>query len=286
MYAEDSTYGSGAAVLYDYGEKKAESGKVPKFNGDFEGFSWWKTNFYSYVMGLDEELWDILEDGVGNLVLDEEGAAIDRKKHTPEQKKHHKIRGSIVTAIPKVEYMKMSDKSIAKTMFASLYVNYEGSKKVREAKALMLVHQYDLFKLKDDESIEQMYSRLQTLVYGLQILKKSYVASDHVSKILRSLPTRWRPKVTTIEEAKDLNTLSVEDLVSSLKVHEIGLNEHEPARKVKSIALHLKGSHQKLLKLLNLKMNHLMEILMKILLRRWLCFPISLSIWQRRIKSI
>jgi len=54
-----------------------------------------------------------------------------------------------------------------------------------------------------------MYSRFQTLVFGLQILKKSYVASDHVSKILRSLPARWRSKVTAIEEAKDLNTLSV-----------------------------------------------------------------------------
>jgi len=117
--------------------------------------------------------------------------------------------------------MKMSDKSTAKAMFASLCANYEGSKKVREAKALMLVHQYELFNMKEDESIEQMYSRFQTLVSGLQVLKKSYVASDHVSKILRSLPARWRPKVTSIEEAKDLNTLSVEDLVSSLKVHEI-----------------------------------------------------------------
>jgi len=91
--------------------------------------------------------------------------------------------------------------------------------------------------MKDDESIEEMYSRFQTLVSALQILKKSYVASDHVSKILRSLPGRWRPKVTAIEEAKDLNTLSVEDLISSLKVHEISLNEHEPAKKSKSIAL-------------------------------------------------
>ena len=82
----------------------------------------------------------------------------------------------------------------------------------------MLVHQYDLFKMKDDESIEEMYSKFQTLVSGLQILKKSYVASDHVSKILRSLPARWRSKVTAIVEAKDLNTLSVENLVSSLKV--------------------------------------------------------------------
>ena len=91
-----------------------------------------ETNFYNYVMGLDEELWDILEDDVGDLVLDEEGAVIDRKKHTPAQKKlykkHHTIRGSLVTAIPKVEYMKMSDKSIAKAMFSSLCVNYEGSK--------------------------------------------------------------------------------------------------------------------------------------------------------------
>ena len=57
---------------------------------------------------------------------------VDRKKHTPSQKKmykkHHKIRGSLVLAIPRAEYMKMSDKSTAKAMFASLCANYEGSK--------------------------------------------------------------------------------------------------------------------------------------------------------------
>ena len=98
-----------------------------------------------------------------------------------------------------------------------------------------------------------MYSRFQTLVSGLQILKKIYVASDHVSKILRSLPARWRPKVTAIEEAKDINTLSVEDLISSLKVHEIGLNEHEYAKKTNSIALTSKGKSSKALKAIESK---------------------------------
>jgi len=102
--------------------------------------------------------------------------------------------------------------------------------------------------MKDDESIEEMYSRFQTLVSGLQMLKKSYVASDHVSKILRSMPARWRPKVTAIEEAKDLNTLSVEDLVSSLKIHKLSLNEHESTKKSKSIALPSKGKTSKALK--------------------------------------
>jgi len=170
---------------------------------------------YCFIIWLYEELWEVLEDGVGDVALDEEGVAIDRKKHTAAQKKlykkHHKIKDILVAALPHVEYLKMSDKSTANAMFASLCANYEGNKKVREAKATMLIHQYELFTMKDDESIEAMYSRFQTLVSGLQILKKSYVAYDHVNKILRSLPARWRPKVTAIEEAKDLNTLSVED---------------------------------------------------------------------------
>ena len=85
------------------------------FNGDPEMFSWWKTKMYSHVIGMDDELWDVLEDDVGNLKLDEEGVALDRKAHTAEQKKlykkHHLIRGILVAALPHKEYVKMSDKS-------------------------------------------------------------------------------------------------------------------------------------------------------------------------------
>jgi len=249
--------GGRAEISYDYSnntskhEKSSNHNKPLMFNGDLEMFSWWKTKMYSHVIGMDDELWDVLEDGVGNLRLDEEGVALDRKAHTPEQKrlykKHHLIRGILVAALPHREYLKMSEKSTAKAMFTSLCSNYEGNKKVREAKATMLVHQYELFRMKEDESIETMYSRFQTLVSGLQILKKSYVASDHVNKILRSLLSKWRPKVTAIEEAKDLNTLSVEDLISSLKCHEIGLNEQEPIKKHKSIALKSRGKSSKAL---------------------------------------
>ena len=132
---------------------------------------------YSHIMGMDDELWDILEEGVGDLKLDEEGDALDRKAHTTKQKKlykkHHLIRGILVAALPHKEYLKMSNKSTTKAMFTSLCSNYEGNKKVREAKATMLVHQYELFRMKEDESIETMYSRFQTLVSGLQILKKN-----------------------------------------------------------------------------------------------------------------
>ncbi|KAK2423877.1 gag-protease polyprotein [Trifolium repens] len=91
--------------------------------------------------------------------------------------------------------------------------------------------------MKDDENIESMYSRFKILVVGLQVLKRRYTTSDHVRKILRSLPSRWRPKVTAIQEAKDLDTLGLEELISSLMSHEIELSSDEPQKKLKSVAL-------------------------------------------------
>jgi len=141
------------------------------FNGDPNTFSWWKTKICSNIMGLDEELWDILEDDVDDLILDEECDAVDRKKRIVAKKKlykkHHNIRGIVVATLPYNKYLKMSDKSTIKAMFSSLCSNYEGNKKVKEVKATMLVQQYEMFRIKDDEDIESMYLRFQTLVSGL-----------------------------------------------------------------------------------------------------------------------
>jgi hypothetical protein len=57
----------------------------------------------------------------------------------------------------------MSDKTTTKAMFASLCSNYEGNKKVNEAKATLLVHQYELFRMKEDVDIETMYLRLSSI---------------------------------------------------------------------------------------------------------------------------
>ncbi|GJW42466.1 hypothetical protein Tco_0071265 [Tanacetum coccineum] len=42
-------------------------------------------------------------------------------------------------------------------------------------------------------------------------------------KFLRALPLKWRAKVTTIEEVKDLATLSLDELIGNLNVYEMVL---------------------------------------------------------------
>src|SRR4030042_1868694 len=140
------------------------------------------------------------------------------------------------------------NKSTAKSIYDSLCSTYEGNQQVKEAKANMLVHQYELFKMSEDETIESMFTRFQTLVSGLQVLKKSYTTPDHVKKILRSLPAKWRPKVTAIEEARDLNNLSLVNLISSLKCHELGFPEAGSSNTSKTLALRSKDKEAKAFK--------------------------------------
>src|SRR4051812_8453109 len=91
--------------------------------------------------------------------------------------------------------------------------------------------------MEDDENIEKMFSRFQMLTAGLRVLDKGYTKADHVKKIIRSLPRRWGPMVTTFKIGKNLNEVSLEELISALRSHEIVLDANEPQKKGKSIAL-------------------------------------------------
>ncbi|GJU85177.1 zf-CCHC domain-containing protein [Tanacetum coccineum] len=51
--------------------------------------------------------------------------------------------------------------------------------------------------------------------------RKDYSSKNYVRKFLRALHPKWRAKVTVIEESKDLTSLSLDELIGNLKVHEM-----------------------------------------------------------------
>ncbi|GKC06372.1 zf-CCHC domain-containing protein [Tanacetum coccineum] len=52
-------------------------------------------------------------------------------------------------------------------------------------------------------------------------------------KVFRALHLKWRAKVTTIEESKDLTSLSLDELIKNLKVHEMIIKKDSEIVKAK-----------------------------------------------------
>ncbi|GJT04623.1 zf-CCHC domain-containing protein [Tanacetum coccineum] len=82
----------------------------------------------------------------------------------------------------------------------------------------------------------------KSLIFTHQALNESFSSRNHVRKFLRALPTKWSPKVTAIEESKDLSTLPLDELIGNLKVYEVVLEKDleismNKKEKYKSLAL-------------------------------------------------
>ena len=95
-------------------------------------------------------------------------------------------------------------------------MTYKGIGQVRDTKINMFVHQYELFKMQPDKTIKEMFTRFTDITNNLKSLGKMYTNEEMVRKILRCLPkNKWGPKVIAIEEAQDLKTLALDDLLRS-----------------------------------------------------------------------
>lgn len=103
----------------------------------------------------------------------------------------------------------------------------------------MLVHNYELLKMKQDESIASMFTSFIDIINGFKSLGKSCTNSELVRKNLKSFPRMWEVKITTIQEAKDLNELPLKELLGTLMIHEPTKksNEVEDFKKKRVITL-------------------------------------------------
>ncbi|VFQ98072.1 unnamed protein product [Cuscuta campestris] len=114
------------------------------------------------------------------------------------------------------DYRKISCCSTAKEMWDKLEVTYEGTDQVRKAKMDFLTQEYEMFRMKEHEKIDDMFDRFSKIVNDLHALKKTYTDRDLVRKILWSLTSEWRSKADAIYESIGTSNITIDGLRGNL----------------------------------------------------------------------
>jgi hypothetical protein len=104
----------------------------------------------------------------------------------------------------------------------------------------MLISRFDEIKMLEEKTFGEFYSKMSDLRNSMVSLGKPVSDVKLIWKVLRSLPERFKIKVTTIEDSKDLEEMKIEELVGSLQTYELSL---PLVKKLKTIAL--KASNKK-----------------------------------------
>ncbi|GJU94476.1 zf-CCHC domain-containing protein [Tanacetum coccineum] len=114
-----------------------------------------------------------------------------------------------------------------------MLITHQDNSQIKDNKIDLLLQQYEQFVISEDESIDSTFARFNTIITSLKALDEGYPSKNYVRKFLRALHPKWKAKVTTIEESKDLTSLSLDELIGNLKVHEMIIKKDSEIVKAK-----------------------------------------------------
>ncbi|XP_050914572.1 uncharacterized protein LOC127129430 [Lathyrus oleraceus] len=127
--------------------------------------------------------------------------------------------------------------------------------KKKDYKALFLIHScvdsdnlekvgdcenlrcYKLLQMEEKETVNDYVTRVTRLVNQMKSCGEAVSEQNIVSKVLRSLTPRFDNIVVAIEESKDLNTMTKDELQSSLEAHEQMMDERGNDKAKAEVAL-------------------------------------------------
>ncbi|GJZ12401.1 hypothetical protein Tco_0547631 [Tanacetum coccineum] len=181
--------------------------RLPLFESD--SFIYWKNRFETYVKSKDLDLWHVITNGDFQPIIQNPETKLDEvipfEKQTDDLKKrlakNNEAKMVIYNALPRKEYERIF---IRQKKFGKPY-----------------------------ESIDNDFARFNTIITSLKALDEGYSSKNYVRKFLRALHPKWRAKVTAIEESKDLTSLSLDELIGNLKVHEMIIKKDSKIVKAK-----------------------------------------------------
>nr|XP_033510629.1 uncharacterized protein LOC117275461 [Nicotiana tomentosiformis] len=171
-------------------------------------------------MAEDFELWDVICDGpfVPTKISGDPAVTVPKTRKEFNDtvrkaiEKNFRVKKIMVCGIGHDEYNRISTCQLAKEIWESLQTAHEGTTQVKQSKIDMLTTEYELFRMKDDESIQDMHTRFTSIVNELHSPREIIPRNKLIRKIISVIPSSWKSKVNVITEAKDLQTLTIDEL--------------------------------------------------------------------------
>lgn len=144
----------------------------------------------TYVQSVYYQSWLILQDGPFLILGDWEGMKyVDdtSTEYTREQEDviQANARGHHILscALSMEEFENISSCETAKESWDKLEIIHEGTQKLKDVKMDLLVHEFVLFEMKEDETIKNMFRRFNKILGDLKALGKSNSNGHSINNI-------------------------------------------------------------------------------------------------------
>jgi hypothetical protein len=146
-----------------------------------------------------------------------------------------KATDALLNGLCETIFTKVSHCKSTKDIWDKLQNIYEGDSKVKETKLQTYRGQFEQVRMKEHENIAAYFLRVDETVNVIIGLREEIKESVIVQKVLRSLPMIFDPKISTLEEREDLNSISMDELQGIFIAYEMRIEQENPNTKEASL---------------------------------------------------
>ena len=197
-----------------------------------DGFPEWKYRIEKYIKMKDFKIWKcVLKDpvrigrGGGGKVVDKE-----IENYTDEDfesiEEQEKALAILTMALSPDIAQGFREYTSAKALWEALIEVYEGNEDMRESRQDMLRQRFNMFNYVPGETLEAQLQRFTTLNTEMTVAGIFYTKSEINKKLLNALPKSWDMNVAVIKKTKDLNRLSLAEVMAVIKACDIDDSHH------------------------------------------------------------
>ncbi|XP_047258705.1 uncharacterized protein LOC124890894, partial [Capsicum annuum] len=172
----------------------------------------------SYLQAYD--LWKVVAEDTPLQTLPENPPLAQIKSHSDQKFKKFKAKTVIQNSVADSILSKIIACETANEAWDKLKKEYQGSDRVRQIQILSLKRDFEYLWMQEDETIAKYFDKISSFVSKIRFLGEDFKDDKIVEKILMTIPERFKSKISSLEESKDLSTISVEELISALQAHE------------------------------------------------------------------
>ncbi|XP_074361297.1 uncharacterized protein LOC141701567 [Apium graveolens] len=137
-----------------------------------------------------------------------------------EEKTDKMALAAIYQGIPEDILLSVAEKETAKETWEAVKVLCQGADRVKQARIQTLKSEFESMSMKDSESLDDFCLKLNGLVTNIRALGEDMAESYVVKKVLRVMPQKFLQITSAIEQFGDLEKMTIEETVGSLKAHE------------------------------------------------------------------
>jgi hypothetical protein len=132
----------------------------------------------------------------------------------------------ITKAVPPEMLGSIASKPSAKAAWEAITLRNVDIDRVHKAKASTLKHEFDALTFNDGETMDDFGARIGQITNQLVVLGFDYMEEEVVQWFLLALPPKFEQIATSIEPLLNLETISVNELISRLKASEERINRN------------------------------------------------------------